>query len=163
MFRRYRGLAGLFLVALLASCAGVKYSPVVTEQKSIPDVSVIVSYQADGIYQVQVVSDLPGMISLLWNSSAYVNTGGDAVRLIHIPDVDNFPDLAPVTQASSTIARGAKFKTYFVGESWIDYARRGVTPRPKDSESKASIYLAFNIKDKKVYWKGEVSFVPVKQ
>ena len=92
MFRRYRGLAGLFLVTLLAGCAGVKYSPVVTEQKSIPDVSVIVSYQADGIYQVQVVSDLPGMISLLWNSSAYVNTGGDAVRLIHIPDVDNFPD-----------------------------------------------------------------------
>lgn len=162
MFRSYRGLAGLLVAVLLAGCASVKYSPVVTEQKSIPDVSVSVSYKADGIYQVQVVSDLPGRINLLWNSSVYVNTGGDAVRLIHIPDVDNFPDVAPVEQTSSNITRGVKLKTFFVGESWIDYSRRGVTPRPRDSENKAGIYLAFDIKGKKIYWKGEVSFVPAK-
>lgn len=162
MFRRYGGLAGLFFIALLASCASVKYSPVVTEQKSIPDVSVKVSYQDEGIYQVLVFNDTTDSIFLQWNSSAYVNTGGDAVRLIHIQDVDNFPESTPAEQMPSPLARGTRLKTWFVGESWIDYARRGATPRPKDSESKAGIYLAFNIKGKKVYWKGEVSFVPVR-
>ena len=162
LFRRYGYLKWLFIVLLVSGCTSVKYIPRITTQKSIPDVSVIVSYKADGIYQVNVNSKLSGTISLLWNSSAYVNTGGVAVRLIHIPDLDNFPDHAPTEQTPSSIARGVGFISYFVGESWIDYARRGVTPRPKDSENKARIYLAFNIKGKKVYWKGEVIFVPVK-
>jgi hypothetical protein len=163
MFRRYSGLACAILATLLAGCVSVKYSPVVTAQKTIPGVAVKVSYKADGIYQVQVVSNLRGKISLLWNNSAYRNTAGDAVRLIQITDPEHFPDAIPKQQAPSLIARGVNFKTYFVGETWLDFARRGVSPRPKDSEGKAGIYLAFSIKGKKVYWKGEVNFVPVKQ
>ena len=163
MFRRYPGLAGLLLATLLAGCTGlfgsVKYHPVVTEQKSIPNVSVVVSYRADGIYQVQVRNHLSASISLLWSSSAYVNTGGDTIRLIHIPNPDNFPKEASVVTIPSTIKRGERLKTYFVGESWFDYSRRGVSPRPKDSESKAKIYLSFNIREKLVYWTGEVTFV----
>lgn len=166
LFRRYWGLAGLLFTVLLAGCSGllgsVKYHPVVTAHKSIPRVSVIVSYKADGIYQVQVRNNLSERISLQWSSSAYVNTGGDAVRLIHIANLDNFPKDTSVVQIPSAIRRGEKFKTYFVGESWIDYSRRGVSPRPKDNASKAKIYLSFNIRDKRVYWTGEVTFVPEK-
>lgn len=166
MFRRYPGLAGLLLATLLAGCTGlfgsVKYHPVVTEQKSIPNVSVVVSYRADGIYQVQVRNHLSASISLLWSSSAYVNTGGDTTRLIHIPNLDRFPDETPAEQLPSPIARGARLETYFVGESWIDFSRRGVTPRPKDIENKAKIYLSFNIRGKRVYWTGDVTFVPDK-
>ena len=166
MHRRYPGLAGLLLASLLAGCTGlfggVKYHPVITEQKSIPHVSVVVSYKADGIYQVQVRNNLSASVSLLWSSSAYVNTGGDTTRLIHVPNLNNFPADTSVVQIPSPIRRGGKFKTYFVGESWIDYSRRGVSPRPKDSESKAKIYLSFNIRDKRVYWTGEVTFVPEK-
>ena len=166
MFRRYSGLTGLIFAALLAGCAGLlgstHYRPVVTEQKSIPHVAVTVIHKADGVYQVQVDNGLPDAISLQWSNSAYVNTGGDAVRLIQMKNMDTFPDDPTMEQIPSPIARGARLKTYFVGESWIDYARRGVMPRPKDIESKAKIYLSFNIKDKRVYWTGDVTFVPVK-
>jgi hypothetical protein len=166
MYRRYPGLGGLLLATLLAGCAGlfdsVKYHPLITEQKSIPRVSVIVSYKADGIYQVEVRNNLSATISLQWSSSAYVNTGGDTVRLIHIANPDSIPADTSLVQTPSPIRRGEKFKTYFVGESWIDYSRRGVSPRPKESGSKAKIYLSFNIRDKRVYWTGEVTFVPEK-
>ena len=174
MFRQYSGLIGLALATLLAGCAGlpgsvaelsgsVKYRPVVTEQKSIPQVAVTVIHRADGVYQVQVENDLPDAVSLQWSNSAYVNTSGDTVRLIQMKNVDAFPDDPTREQLASPIARGARLKTYFVGESWIDYARRGVMPRPRDVESKAKIYLAFNIKDKRVYWTGDVTFIPDKE
>ena len=151
---------------LLAGCAGVpgsvQYQPLVTEQKSIPQVSVTVSYKEDGIYQVEVDNGLRETISLQWNNSAYLNTGGDTTRLIHIPNLDRFPDETPAEQLPSPIARGARLETYFVGESWIDFSRRGVTPRPKDIENKAKIYLSFNIRGKRVYWTGDVTFVPDK-
>jgi hypothetical protein len=166
MHRRYPGLAGLILATLLAGCTGLfgsgKYHPVVTAQKSIPRVSVIVSYKADGIYQVEVRNNLSASIRLQWSSSAYVNTGGDTVRLIHIANLNSIPADTSVVQTPSVIKRGEKFKTYFAGESWIDYSRRGVSPRPRDSGSKAKIYLSFNIRDKRVYWTGEVTFVPEK-
>lgn len=148
---------------LLAGCAelpgSVQYQPLVTEQKSIPQVSVTVSYKEDGIYQVEVDNDLPGTISLQWNSSTYVNTGGDATQLIHIQNLDNFPANVPKKQIPSPIASGARLNTHFVGESWIDFARRVVSPRPRDAENKARIYLSFNIKGKLVYWTGDVAFV----
>ena len=146
---------------MLAGCASVKYSPLATEQKSIPHVSVTVSYKIDGIYQLQVHNKLHRSIILEWNSSAYVNTGGDAVRLIHIQDADSIPDEIPPNQMPTPVASSAKLKTYFVGESWIDYARRGVTPRPRDSEKKAKIYIAFNINGKRVYWTADVTFISV--
>ena len=174
MFRRYSGLMGLVLATLLAGCAGlpgsvaelsgsVKYRPVVTEQKSIPQLAVTVIHRAGGVYQVQVDNALPDAISLQWSNSVYVNTSGGAVRLIQMKNVDAFPDDPTLEQLASPIARGARLKTYFVGESWIDYARRGVMPRPRDVESKAKIYLAFNIKDKRVYWTGDVTFIPDKE
>jgi len=166
MLSRYAGLTALLFATLLAGCTGLPgsthYRPVVTEQKSILHVAVTVIHKADGVYQVQVVNSLPDTVSLQWNSSAYVNTGGDTTRLIHIPNLDRFPDDTPEEQLPSPIARGARLKTYFVGESWIDYARRGVMPRPRDAENKAKIYLSFNINDKRVYWTGDVTFVPVK-
>ncbi|MDH4284973.1 MAG: hypothetical protein OEV35_06605 [Gallionellaceae bacterium] len=160
MFRFSAGLSSIVFAALLAGCAGVKYSPMVTEQKSLPDVSVRVSHQADGIYRVQVRNNTSDNITLQWSYSAYVTTGGETIRLINIPDPDHFPEGVPTEQVPSMVVRGGRLTTWFVGESWIDYARRGVMPRPRDSESKAGIYLGFIIKGKKVYWKGEVSFVP---
>jgi hypothetical protein len=152
---------GLILIVLLAGCAGAKYSQLITEQKTIPRVLVKVSHKADGIYQVEVHNNLPGTISLQWNSSAYLNTGGDTVRLIHLENVDVFPETVPVQQLPTPIARGGRLKAYFVGDSWMDYARRGVTPKPMESRNKANIYLAFQIEGKRVYWKGVVTFLPV--
>ena len=149
----------LVLLFLLSACSSTKFNHVVAEQKSINDVSVKVAYQDDGVYQVEVLSHLPDTINLLWNISAYVNTMGDTTKLIHIPDLDRFPETTPGNQAPSSVARGVLFKTYFVGESWIDFARRGVTPRPKSSEGVAKLYLAFEIKGKRTYWTGDVAFV----
>ena len=163
MLRPYWKWAGLVVAVLFAGCASVKYSLLVTEQKLIPQVSVKVSYIDNGIYQVEVDSKLPDAITLQWNSSAYLNTSGGTVRIIHIEDVDTFPEQTPVEQEPSAIVHAKKLKTYFVGESWIDYARRGVTPKPRDSVKKAMIYLAFDIDGKRVYWKGEVSFQAAKR
>lgn len=164
MFKHKQLLAGLFIASFLAGCAGMmggeKYQPLVVEQKSIPQVSVKVSYKEVGIYQVQVESDVPETISLLWDSSAYLNTSGDTIRLLHMESMDDFPQDTTQLQIPSVIRRGERFRTFFVGESWIDFSRRGVTPRPKDTASTAKIYLAFEMQGKKIYWKGEVSFAP---
>lgn len=160
MLKRYLSLISLLLFMLLASCASVQYSQQITEQKTIPQVAVNVSYKEEGIYQVEVANNLPDAIALQWKSSAYVNTNGKTIRLIHIENLDAFPETTPVEQKSVLIAPGVKLKLYFVGESWIDFARRGVTPRPKDTTSTAKIYLAFEIQGKKIYWKGEVNFLP---
>lgn len=157
--KHMRYLAGLLLVTLMAGCASTQYSQQVTDQKTIPNVLVTVSYRDNGVYQVKVANKLPVNIELLWDSSAYLTTGGVTVRLINLQDKDSFPDDAKMAQVSTAIAAGEKVKIYFVGESWIDFARRGVTPRPKDSLTKAKIYLAFNIDGKRIYWKGDVAFV----
>jgi len=162
MLKRYLSLISLLAFILLASCTSVQYSQQIAEQKSIPQVAVKVSYKDDGIYQVEVANNFPHTIALQWNSSAYVNTNGKTIRLIHIESLDAFPETTPVEQKPVLIAPSVRLKMYFVGESWIDFARRGVTPRPKDTTSTAKIYLAFEIQGKKVYWKGEVNFLPEK-
>ena len=156
MFIRYCRLVGLLLAAMFAGCGGMgnpAYQQVITEQKSIPQVSVKVSYKADGVYQVWVENELPDSINLLWDSSAYLLTGGDSVRVIQMEKIDAFPEEIKMAQENSVIASGERLKSYFVGERWLDYVSHGVTPRPKDKESKARIFIAFEIKGKRVYWK----------
>ena len=153
----------ILAVLALAGCTGLlgstKHQPVITELKAISQVSVNVSYKADGVYQVRVDNDQPDKIILEWDSSAYLNTGGETVRLIQMDNAEAFPDDVRMAQTQSFIAPGERFKTFFVGESWMDYARRGVTPRPKTREGKAMLFLAFDIKGKRMYWKGEIAFV----
>jgi len=161
MLRISKIVVYLLMLLLLGACTSTKFNHVVAEQKTINDVMVKVAYKDDGIYQVEVLSNLPDTINLLWNISAYVNTMGDTTKLIHIPDIDHFPEAAHSNQNPSPVARGVMFKTYFVGESWFDFARRGVTPRPKSSEGVAKLYLAFEIKGKRTYWTGDVAFVNV--
>jgi hypothetical protein len=158
MLRYSRIAIYLLPLLLLGACTSTKFNHVVAEQKAINDVSVKVAYKDDGVYQVEVLSNLPDTINLLWNISAYVNTMGDTTKLIHIPEIEHFPETTPSNQVPSSVERGVMLKTYFVGESWIDFARRGVTPRPKSSEAVAKIYLAFEIKGKRTYWTGDVAF-----
>jgi hypothetical protein len=160
------GVAAVLGVALLAGCAGfpgkktVEYEQVITVLKPIERVSVIVSYQGGVFYRVQVNNGLPYAISLQWDESSYVNTGGESVRLIRIPDRNDLPEQPHLPQADSPIAPGSRLLADFAGESWLKLARRGVTPKPKEGFRKARIYLVFNIKGKTVDWQGEVVFVP---
>lgn len=164
-------VAVALVVALLAGCAElgfnkkneVEYEQVVTVLKPIDRVSVVVRYQGGVFYRVQVNNGLPNAISLLWDESAYVNTGGESVRLIRVPDRSNLPDDVHLPQADSPIASGSRLLADFVGESWMTLARRGITPKPKDGFRKARIYLVFNIKGKRVDWQGEIAFVRKKQ
>ncbi len=161
--RRYDLTSSIILLAiLLAACAGPGFEPVVTLLKPIDQVQVSVGYQAGAIYQVQIANELPDEISLVWNESVYVNTGGDATRLIHIASPQDLDQAPTPEQKHSAVAAHGRLRTEFVGESWIDYARRGVTPRPLYSDKKAKIYLSFHIHGKQVYWRAEVSFVPRK-
>ena len=161
------GVATVLGVALLAGCAGfpgkkktVEYEQVITVLKPVERVSVIVSYQGGVFYRVQVDNGLPNAISLVWDQSAYVNTGGESVRLIRIADRDNLPEQTHLPQADSPIAPNSRLMADFVGESWMKLARSGTTPKPKEVFKKARIYLVFDIKGKSVEWQGEVAFVP---
>lgn len=155
-------VAGVVLLALQPGCVSTQYSQLVTERKPIPRVSVTTSYKAAGVYQVEVVNNTRNTITLLWNSSAYLNTSGETIRLVHLENAEVLPEVPPLLQRPSAIRRRGKLKTYFAGESWLDYSRRGVAPKPKNSDKKAVIYLAFEIEGKRIYWKGEVTFSPLK-
>lgn len=159
MFKPYLTATLLMLATLLGGCVSPKYEPVVALLKPIDNVRVYVSFKADAIYRVQVVNELPDEISLVWNESVYVNTAGDATRLIHIATPEDIDKTPTPEQKPSLIAGRGRLQTDFVGESWIDYSRRGVIPRPRDSDKKAKIYLSFHIKGKQEYWRAEVGFV----
>jgi hypothetical protein len=151
----------IFVLAILqAGCAGTQYEPAIAPFASIDKVQVSISYKRDGIYQVQVVNNLPAPISLIWDESVYVNTAGIGTKLIHIPTQQDLDKSPPHTQKPSTIAPHGRLQTEFVGESWIDYARRGVTPRPRDVAKKAKIDLTFSINGKRAHWRAEVGFTP---
>lgn len=168
-FKSFIVVAMLAVTVTLAGCAGfssrkkVEYEQVVTVLKPIEKVPITVSFEGDMFYRVKVSNTLPVSINLLWDESAYVNTSGESVRLIRILDKQNLPSNLNLHQADSPIAPVSELQADFAGESWIEFARRGGIPKPRDTFRKARIHLFFNINGKRVDWRGEIAFVPKKQ
>ena len=188
MFKSYLAMISVLAALLLAACAGPpkvisegaqvqkknevvreekkkepEFEQVVTVLKPIVKVPILVSYQGGAFYHVEVNNTLPTVINLLWDESAYVNTRGESVRILHVQRKGDLSRDPPAQQASPPIAPDSHFQADFIGESWLDFARRGATPRPKDGLRKARIYLSFNINGRRVEWQGEVTFIPAKQ
>jgi hypothetical protein len=138
------------------------YDQVVAVLKPIERVPVAVSFQDGAFFRVKVKNNLPATINLLWDESTYVNTSGESVRIIRVPDRQTLPDNPSLPQADSPIAPGSQLQADFAGESWIGLVRRGGTPKPREGFRKARINLLFNINGKRVDWRGEVTFVPRK-
>lgn len=159
----------LLVAALLSGCAWfpqLKKEPehehIVAVLKPIEKVPVTVSFEGGMFYHVQVQNTLPTTISLVWDESSYINTRKESVRVVRIPDRKNLPPHPRQKQADSPIAPDSQLQADFMGESWIELARSGGLPKPKDNFKKARIYLVFNIKGKRVDWQGEVTFVAKK-
>lgn len=168
--KSYIVMATLAVVVMLAGCSmlsssrkKVEYEQIVTVLKPIEKVPITVSFQDGVFYRVKVNNNLPTSIKLMWDESAYVNTSGESVRIIRVLDRKNLPSNLQLRQADSPIAPGSQLQADFAGESWIEFARQGGIPKPKDSFRKARIHLLFNISGKRVDWRGEVAFVPKKQ
>ena len=188
MFKSYLAMISVLAALLLAACAEPpkvinegaqvqkknevvreekkkepEFEQVITVLKPIGKVPISVSYQGGAFYHVEVNNTLPNVINLVWDESAYVNTKGESVRMLHILKKSDLPRDPPAQQASSPIAPNSQLQADFIGESWLDAARRGATPQPKDRFRKARIHLAFNINGKRVKWQGEVTFIPARQ
>ncbi|CAG0937786.1 hypothetical protein GALLN_00002 [Gallionellaceae bacterium] len=166
MHKSYLAISCVFFVVLLSGCGTLhkaEHEQIVTVSKPIKSVPITVSYQGGVFYRVQVNNTLPTAITLAWDESVYVTTAGESVRILHLRNKYNLPERAPAQQASSPIAPNSQFQADFIGDDWLDCARRSCTPQPKDGFKNARIYLAFNIKGKRVTWQGEVAFVPPKQ
>lgn len=159
-------VTGLLVATLLCGCAWLtplkkepQYEQIVTVLKPVEKVPITISFEDGKFYRVQVQNTLPTTISLMWDESTYVNTRRESIRVIRIPNRKNLPLHPHRQQADSPIAPGSQLQADFMGESWIDLARSGSVPKPKDNFKKARIYLVFNIKGKRVEWQGEVAFV----
>lgn len=180
MFRLpYLTVTGVFVAVLLTGCTGLRnmknewsakqpgkeqeIGQVVTVLRPISGVPVSVTYLGGAFYHLEVTNTLTNVINLLWDESAYVDTNGGSIRLLCIPKRNDLSRDPPAQQSSPPIAPDSRFQADFIGESWLDAARRGATPLPKDSGRKARLYLAFNIKGKRVEWQGEIAFVPPRQ
>ena len=168
--KSYIAVAMLAVTVMLAGCAGlhnnrkeVEYEQIVTELKPIEKVPITVSFEGGVFYRVRVDNTLPVSINLLWDESTYVNTGGESVRMIRVLDRQNLPANLHLPQADSPIAPASTLQADFAGENWIEFARRGGTPKPRAAFKKSRIHLFFDIKGKRVDWRGENAFVPKKQ
>lgn len=164
MLKPYLAISGVLSATLLIGCTALhkaaEYEQIVTVARPVKSVPVTVSYQGGAFYRVQVSNTLPTAINLVWDESAYVTTTRESIRILHIRDKNSLPQYPPAQQASSLIPPDSKFQADFTGEEWLDCARRGCTPQPRNGLKNARIYLAFNIKGKQVRWQGEVAFVP---
>lgn len=163
-------IAAAMLATALAACSGLTgarksggHEQVVAVLKPIEKVPVAVSFQDGAFFRVKVKNNLPVTIKLLWDESTYVNTSGESVRIIRVPDRQNLPDNTSLPQADSPIASGSQMQADFAGESWIGLVRRGGTPKPREDFRKARINLLFNINGRRVDWRGEVAFAPRQQ
>ena len=166
MFKSHLAILCVVSVALLTGCETLnktEHEQTVTVSKPIKNVPIIVSYQGGVFYRVQVKNTLPTAINLVWDESTYVTTTGESVRLLHLQSKSDIPQYAPAQQASSRISPDSQFQADFTGDDWLDCAKRNCTPQPKNGVKKASLYLTFNIKGKRVRWQGEVSFAPPRQ
>lgn len=180
MFRlMYLAVTAVFIATLLTGCTGLRnmknewsakqlgkepeIGQVVTVLRPISGVPVSVTYLGGALYHLEVSNALTTMINLVWDESAYVDTKGESIRILHIQKKNDLTRDPPAQQASPPIAPDSRFQADFMGESWLDAARRGVTPLPRDGNRKARLYLAFSIKGKRVEWQGEIAFVPAKQ
>lgn len=141
------------------SGAAAEYTQVITVLKPIEGVPITVTYQGNAVYRVRVRNALPGVITLMWDKSAYVTTQGESIRLLHLP-MGRSPSVAPAQQAESPIAPGSQLTADFTGETWLEYSRSGAAPQPKDSTRKARFFLSFSSKGKRVAWHGEIAFLP---
>lgn len=160
----------LLLAAALSGCAAFnapqkkapEFEHLVAVIKPIDKVPIIVSFDNGLFFHVQVQNSLANTITLIWDESSYVNTRKESIRLIRITDRNNLPASLRPPQADSPIAPDSELQADFMGESWIELARSGGLPKPKDGMKRAKIYLRFNIKGKRVDWQGEVAFVAKK-
>ena len=170
MLKLYLAISGVLSATLLIGCAtfqkaehAAEYEQIVTVSRPVKGVRVIVSYQGGALYRVQVTNTLPTAINLVWDESAYVTTTRESVRLLHIQNKNDLPRYPPAQQASSPILPDSQFQADFTAEEWLDCAKRGCAPEPKEGLKNARIYLAFSIKGKRVRWQGEIAFIPPKQ
>jgi len=170
MLRSYLAITGVLAAMLLVGCATfhkkdkeAEYEQVITVFRPVKSVPIIVSYQGGAIYRVQVNNNLKTAINLEWDESTYATTTKESIRLLHIQNRNDLPQHPPAQQAPSSIPPNSQFKADFTGDDWLDCAKRGCTPQPRNGIKNARIYLAFNIKGKRVRWQGEIAFVPPKQ
>ena len=186
MLKPYLAITGMLSALLLIGCATphktehnaerdtefkaehkaepkAEYGQIVTVSRPVKSVSVIVSYQGGAVYRVQVNNALPAAISLVWDKSVYVTTTKESIRLLYIQNKNDLPRYPPRQQVSSLIPSDSRFQADFTGESWLDCVKKGCVPQPRKGLKNARIYLAFNIKGKRVRWRGEIAFVPPAQ
>lgn len=166
MLKSYLAISAVLAATLLVGCATIQkagYEQIVTELRRIESLPITVSYQGGAFYRVHLNNTLPDGISLIWDESAYVTTTGKTIRLLHIPNKSDLPQYPPAQQDASLITPNSQFQALFTGEEWLDCAKRGCTPQPKDSLKNPRIYLAISIKGKRFRWQGEITFVPPKQ
>jgi len=164
-------VAGMVLIGGCSSLPGLEpkpepkpeYAQVITVAKPVKGVPITVSYLGGAIYRVQISNNLQNEIKLMWDESTYATTTKESVRLFHVQDKNNLPQYPPGQQTPSSIPPNSQFQADFTGDDWLACVRAGCSPQPRDDAKGARIYLAFNIKGKKVKWQGEVAFVPPKK
>ncbi|MDH4284011.1 MAG: hypothetical protein OEV35_01700 [Gallionellaceae bacterium] len=161
-------LAGMLLTGGCSLLSGLKPRPepkpefaqVITVAKPVKSVPITVSYLGGALYRVQVSNNLQSEIKLMWDQSTYATTTKESVRLFHVQDKNNLPQHPPGQQPPSSIPPNSQFQADFTGDDWLACIRAGCSPQPRNDAKGARIYLAFNIKGKKVKWQGEVTFIP---
>jgi len=157
---------------MLSGCAGIPelaggadkndgtedWGQLITVLKPIDNLPILVTYEGGIRYKVRASNMTGNMIKLIWDDSAYVSTGGQSIRIVHIPG-NELPSNGFCQQSSSPIAPYSELRTSFSGDRWIELVKSGGMPMPKDNFRKGRIYLTFEIKGQRVNWQGEVTFV----
>jgi len=136
----------------------VEYDQLITVLKPIDNIPISVIFESGVRYRVHVKNTSGSLVKLVWDDSAYVSTSGQSIRLIRLYGSE-FPENLHAQQPSSPIAPHSELQAVFSGDRWIELAKEGGIPKPKDVFRKGRIYLMFDIKGKRVDWQGEVAFV----
>jgi len=152
----------MILLTIIAGCAtmGPSYNQEISQIKSVPQLSVVVSYIGGVFWQAKIANNSDATVKLIWDESAYVNSKGKSTRLIRGQTRKLHSAQA---QPSSPIPPGALLVESFTGEALAQFAGSYIIPKPENPSAKGRMYLSFEIDGNKYTWEGSVAFIQVSQ
>jgi len=149
---------GVVLLSIIAGCTtpGINYNQPVTEVRSVPDISVQLSYIGGKFWHAKIKNNSNATAKLIWDESSYVNSKGNSTRLIR--GITHKLDSVKA-QPASPISPGALFAESFTSKSFV--AEESAKFVGFSSTSQGRIYISFEVDGNEYKWEGFVVFTPV--
>lgn len=163
MFKRHflqRSIGAIFVLFLsIASFSetGHTFGQIIKETTHVDQLTVSIRHHKGVFWQAEIQnndSKLP--ITIFWDKSSYLSSGGRSSRLIQEGRTNIHPS---ELQEPAMILAQQKAKFIFTGEDLLPYAGGDHAPAPSNSSARGYLTLTFKKNGALFFWKSSIQFI----